>query len=84
MRRRTQARECALRILYQADVTRRAIDAAATHYWDDGELKDEEERNEEVITFANKYYSGVAMRDHGNVAGYRMPGAPQREPPLPR
>ena len=37
-----------------------------------------------VITFANKYYSGVAMRDHGNVAGYRMPGAPQREPPLPR
>lgn len=59
MRRRTQARECALRILYQADITRRAIDEAATHYWDDGELKDEEERNEEVIGFANKLVLGV-------------------------
>ena len=59
MRRRTQARECALRILYQADITRRPIDAAATSYWEDGELKDEEERNGEVITFANRLVLGV-------------------------
>ena len=52
MRRRTQSRECALRILYQADITRRPIDAVAVSYWEDGELKDEEERNEEVIMFA--------------------------------
>ena len=59
MRRRTQARECALRILYQADITRRPIDAAATHYWEDDELKDEEERNDEVIMFANRLVLGV-------------------------
>lgn len=59
MRRRTQARECALRILYQADITRRPIDVAATSYWQDGELKDEEERNQEVITFANRLVLGV-------------------------
>lgn len=59
MRRRTQARECALRILYQADITRRPIDQVATSYWLDGELKDEETRNEEVITFANRLVLGV-------------------------
>ena len=59
MRRRTQARECALRILYQADITRRPIDQVATGYWEDGELKDEETRNEEVITFANRLVLGV-------------------------
>lgn len=59
MRRRTQARECALRILYQADITRRPIDMAAMSYWQDGELKDEEERNQEVITFANRLVLGV-------------------------
>lgn len=59
MRRRTQARECALRILYQADITRRPIDLVATSYWEDGELKDEEERNQEVITFANHLVLGV-------------------------
>lgn len=59
MRRRTQARECALRILYQADITRRPIDQVAISYWEDGELKDEETRNEEVITFANRLVLGV-------------------------
>lgn len=59
MRRRTQARECALRILYQADITRRPIDVSAQSYWQDGELKDEEERNQEVITFANRLVLGV-------------------------
>lgn len=59
MRRRTQARECALRILYQADITRRPLDMVAISYWEDGELKDEEERNQEVITFANRLVLGV-------------------------
>ena len=59
MRRRTQARECALRILYQADIVRRPIDLVAVSYWEDGELKDEEERNQEVITFANRLVLGV-------------------------
>ena len=59
MRRRTQARECALRILYQADITRRPLDSVAVSYWEDGELKDEEERNQEVITFANRLVLGV-------------------------
>jgi|CXWL01.1.fsa_nt_gi N utilization substance protein B len=63
MRRRTQARECALRILYQADITRRPIDQVAVSYWEDGELKDEEERNQEVITFANRLVLGV----HGSL-----------------
>ena len=59
MRRRTQARECALRILYQADITRRPIDLVAVSYWADDELKDEEARNDEVITFANRLVLGV-------------------------
>jgi N utilization substance protein B len=59
MRRRTQGRECALRILYQADIVRRPIDLVAISYWEDGELKDEEERNQEVITFANRLVLGV-------------------------
>ena len=59
MRRRTQARECALRILYQADITRRPIDLVAVSYWEDDELKDEEARNDEVITFANRLVLGV-------------------------
>jgi transcription antitermination factor NusB len=33
MRKRTQARECALKILYQSDVTRREIDPCAKAFW---------------------------------------------------
>jgi transcription antitermination factor NusB len=63
MRRRTQARECALKILYQADITRRPFDQAAQNYWEgDGEMKDEEEDNEEVKSFSHRLVLGI--RDH--------------------
>jgi transcription antitermination factor NusB len=34
MRKRTQARECALKILYQSDVTRREINPCAKSFWE--------------------------------------------------
>ena len=40
MRKRTQARECALKILYQADITRRSIDYAGKNYWNDAPTED--------------------------------------------
>ena len=40
MRKRTQSRECALKILYQADITRRSIDDAAKNYWIDAPSED--------------------------------------------
>ena len=54
MRRRTLARECALKILYQADVTRRPIDAVVISYWQDDPLDDKE-----VKEFANRLVIGV-------------------------
>jgi len=55
MRRRTQARECALKILYQADITRRPFDQAVQNYWaGDEEMKAEEEHNDEVMSFSNR------------------------------
>jgi transcription antitermination factor NusB len=33
MRKRTLARECALKILYQSEINRREINAAAQHFW---------------------------------------------------
>ena len=63
MRRRTQARECALKILYQADITRRPFDQAVQNYWEgDGEMKNEEEDNEEVKSFSGRLVLGI--RDH--------------------
>jgi transcription antitermination factor NusB len=63
MRRRTQARESALKILYQADITRRPFDQAAQNYWaGDGEMKDEEEDNDEVKSFSSRIVLGI--RDH--------------------
>ncbi len=40
MRKRTLAREYALRILYQAEIVRREIKMAAEYYWADAELED--------------------------------------------
>jgi len=60
MRRRTQARECALKILYQADITRRPFDQAVINYWEgDGEMKDAEEDNPEVKTFSGRLVIGI-------------------------
>lgn len=41
MRKRTQARECTLKILYQSEITRKSIVDTAVQYWDDYEKKDE-------------------------------------------
>ena len=35
MRKRTQARECSLKILYQAEISRRQMHIAAQNYWED-------------------------------------------------
>jgi len=63
MRRRTQARECALKILYQADITRRPFDQAVQNYWaGDEEMSEQEEHNEEVMSFSSRLVLGI--RDH--------------------
>ena len=54
MRRRTLAREHALKILYQSDITRLAIDAVIQSYW-----KAEETKDEEIIAYANILAQGV-------------------------
>src|SRR3989338_8060056 len=54
MRKRTQAREYALKILYQAELTRREIDVAATNFWSEYESVDEH-----ILSFANRLTSGV-------------------------
>ena len=35
MRKRTESRECALKILYQADITRRSIEVTFKNFWQD-------------------------------------------------
>jgi transcription antitermination factor NusB len=54
MRRRTLAREHALKILYQFDITKRPMDAVVVSYW-----KAEETRDQEVIAYANLLAQGV-------------------------
>ena len=54
MRKRTQARETALKILYQAEMTRRPIDKAIENFWaEEGEI------DTEVQEFANYIAAGV-------------------------
>ena len=55
MRRRTLAREHALKILYQFDITRRPMEAVGESYW-----KAEETKYLEIITYANLLAQGVA------------------------
>jgi N utilization substance protein B len=54
MRKRTQSRECALKILYQAELTRRDIHLAAEKFWSEFEMIDEH-----VQDFSNRLTSGV-------------------------
>ena len=54
MRRRTLAREHALKILYQFDITKRPMDAVVTSYWQAEETKDPE-----IISYANLLVTGV-------------------------
>ena len=57
MRRRSLARECALKILYQVDITKRPIEPLLTDYWDN-----EENPDSEVKSFANRLVQGVLQQ----------------------
>lgn len=54
MRKRTQSRECALRILYQAEITRRKIKIASETYWAELEKVDPQ-----IKTFTERITIGV-------------------------
>lgn len=55
MRNRTQAREFALKILYQAEITRRKISVSAENYWKDRD----EPAGDVVIEFSNRLTLGI-------------------------
>jgi transcription antitermination factor NusB len=57
MRRRTVAREHALKILYQFDITKRPMEAVVESYW-----KAEETKDQEIITYSNLLAQGVGAR----------------------
>jgi len=54
MRKRTQSREHALKILYQAELTRRVIHLASDHYWSEFETIDDH-----VRSFADRVTLGI-------------------------
>ena len=54
MRKRTQSRESALKVLYQAELTRREIHAAAEYFWNEFE-----EIDENVRVFSDRITSGI-------------------------
>lgn len=57
MRRRTQAREHALKILYQFDITKRPLDAVLADYWKAEDTKDI--NDQDVIGYAAALAKGV-------------------------
>ena len=59
MRKRTKARECALKILYSIDITKNDADEATNSYW-----LNNEEKDVEVRRFAEALVEGVTK--HGN------------------
>lgn len=59
MRKRTQARDFALKILYQADVTRRDIQATAEAFWKGEEAS---EADHEVKEFTQRLALGISQR----------------------
>ena len=54
MRKRSIARECALKVLYQIEMTSRTPDNALTAFWEQ-----ENEHPEDVRDFASKIVSGI-------------------------
>ena len=60
MRRRTLAREHALKILYQFDIIKRPMEAVIESYW-----KAEETRDQEIISYANLLALGVSRNLEG-------------------
>jgi len=57
MRRRSLAREHALKILYQFEITRRPLDAVLGDYWKSDETRDIRDR--EVIEYADGLARGI-------------------------
>ena len=57
MRKRTQARQCALKILYQAEMTRRDVKSAAQNFW-----SEEEKIDETIKLFSDRITTGVFDR----------------------
>ena len=67
MRRRTRARECALQILYQIDITGDPVDLVLDRFWQS--MK----HNSEVLTFATQLVRGAygnLVEIDGLIAGY--------------
>jgi len=60
MRRRTLAREHALKILYQFDITKRPIEAVVESYW-----RYEETKDQEIMAYANLLAQGVSGQIQG-------------------
>ncbi len=57
MRRRSQAREHALKILYQFDITKRLLDAVLLDYWKSDDTKDI--KDQEIVDYATAIANGV-------------------------
>lgn len=53
MRKRTYARECALKILYQIDLTKGSVDEALDNFWSYCEEEDDAQLKEFVATLVN-------------------------------
>ncbi len=57
MRKRTIARECTLKILYQAEITRRDFHIAFKNFWDNDKPKDKT-----IFNFNEKLIKGIARK----------------------
>ncbi len=60
MRRRTLAREHALKILYQLDITRRPLDLIIEDYWKADDTKDI--KDDAIIKYAGELATGVVAQ----------------------
>ena len=61
MRKRSQARDWALKILYQSDITKRTIEDSAEHFW-----SNEESPDAEIQEFSKRLVMGV-QTNHADI-----------------
>jgi transcription antitermination factor NusB len=59
MRKRSQAREFALQILYQMDITREGYEAALSNFWQLRLTQDKEEVDPQIKSFAENLVKGA-------------------------
>ena len=57
MRKRTIARECTLKVLYQAEITRRDFHIAFKSFWDNGKTPDKT-----IFNFSEKLVKGIERK----------------------